>query len=97
MVKFDCMETIPTQRRPPTPGEILVEDFLMPRCIPQVTFALETGISLEELGQIVRGERALTFDIAVRFSQALGTSSTLWLKLQEAVEAYDACQVRDLA
>ena len=81
---------LPTHRRPTTPGEMLVEEFLKPLGISQTDFAKHINVTYARLNEIVHGKRGVSPDTALRFSQALGTSAELWLNLQQSVDLYDA-------
>ena len=80
---------LPTKRRPNTPGEILVEEFLKPLAISQTKFAKHIGISYVRLNEIVNGRRAVTPDTAMRFARALGMTTEFWLGLQQDIELWD--------
>ncbi len=80
---------LPTNRRPNTPGEILVEEFLKPLGISQATFAKHIGISYVRLNEIANGRRAVTPDTAMRFARALGMTTEFWLGLQQDIELWD--------
>lgn len=74
------------------PGEILLEDFLKPSGISQYRLAKDIGVPPIRISQIVRGERAVTVDTAMRLARYFGTSAGVWLRLQvrydlEAAEA----------
>jgi addiction module HigA family antidote len=81
---------IPTHRRPSTPGEILLEEFLRPLGVSQVQFAKQIGVGYPRLNEIVNGKRAVTPDTAMRFAKALGTTAQIWLNLQTVLDLYDA-------
>lgn len=83
---------IPSHRRPTTPGEMLVEEFLKPLGVSQLKFAKQIGVTYPRLNEIVNGKRAITVDTAMRFSKALGTSAQIWLNLQTVLDLYDAQQ-----
>jgi len=74
----DNRELLPTV----TPGEILVEDFLVPLGITEYRLAKDIGVSPRRINEIVHGRRAITVDTAFRLSQYFGTSVELWLHLQ---------------
>jgi antitoxin HigA-1 len=82
--------SIPTHRRPTPPGEILLREFLQPLGITQAAFAKHIGITTARLSEIVHGKRAVTIDTAIRFERALGFSAESWLRMQLAVDMYDA-------
>ncbi len=81
---------IPTHRRPTTPGETLLEEFLVPLNITQADFAKRIGVSYPRLNEIIRGHRGVTPDTALRFAKATGVSAEFWLNLQRMVDLYDA-------
>ncbi|MDB5071436.1 MAG: hypothetical protein JWM87_2547 [Candidatus Eremiobacteraeota bacterium] len=64
--------SLPTNRRPIPPGEILVREFLEPLGMTQVAFAKHIGISTARLSEIIHGKRAVSIDTAIRFERALG-------------------------
>lgn len=71
------------QDRPPThPGELLLEEFLVPLGISQSAFAVRLGVSFPRLNEIVRGKRAVTSDTALRLARVLGMPADFWLGLQ---------------
>jgi addiction module HigA family antidote len=80
---------LPTNRRPTTPGEILVEEFLKPLSISQARFAKHIGISYVRLNEIANGRRAVTPDTAMRFARALGMTTEFWLGLQHDIELWN--------
>jgi addiction module HigA family antidote len=64
------------------PGEILLEDFMKPLGITQYRLAKEIGVPAIRISQIVRGERSITADTALRLARYFGTSASVWLRLQ---------------
>jgi addiction module HigA family antidote len=82
--------TIPTRRRPVTPGEILLREFLQPLRITQSAFAKHIGITNARLSEIIHGKRPVTMDSALRFERALGFSAESWMRMQMTVDMYDA-------
>ncbi len=74
------------------PGEILLEDFMKPLGLTQYRLAHDIGVAPIRISQIVRGERSITVDTAMRLARYFGTSAAVWLHLQvrydlEAAEA----------
>ena len=84
------MIRVPTHRRPPTPGEVLLEEFLVPMGITQSALAGALSIPFQRVNQIVKGKRAITPDTALRLSRYFGTSPGLWLNMQLVLDLYDA-------
>ena len=76
----------------PTPGEILLEEFLKPMGITQYRLAKEIGVPQRRIGQIVAGKRAVTVDTGLRLSRFFGTSDGFWVGLQTD---YDIAQAKD--
>ena len=81
--------SIPSNRRPTPPGEILLREFLEPLEITQVAFAKHIGITTALLSEIIHGKRAVSIDTALRFERALGFSADSWLRMQLAIDIYD--------
>ena len=73
---------IPKNRIPTHPGEILIEEFLIPMGLSQVRFAAHIGVPVQRINEIVRGKRGITPETAWLFSQAFGTTPQLWISLQ---------------
>lgn len=64
------------------PGEVLLEEFLLPMDISQNKLAKDIHVSPRRINEIVHGKRAITADTDLRLSKALGTSEGFWLGLQ---------------
>jgi addiction module HigA family antidote len=73
---------LPENRIPTHPGEVLLEEFLVPMCISQVTLARHLGIPVQRVNEIVRGKRGVTPDTAWLLAQAFGTTPEFWMNLQ---------------
>ena len=65
------------------PGEILLEEFLIPIGISAYRLAKETFIPQTRISEIIKGKRRITADTALRFSKFFGTSAKFWLGLQD--------------
>lgn len=76
----------------PAPGEILLEEFLLPMGITQYRLAKEIGVPQRRIGEIVAGKRAITVDTGLRLSRFFGTSDGFWIGLQTD---YDTAQAKD--
>ncbi len=64
------------------PGEILEEDFMKPLGLTQYRLAKDIGVSPIRISQIIRGERSITVDTALRLARYFSTSAAIWLRLQ---------------
>ncbi|MDG6027734.1 MAG: addiction module antidote protein, HigA family [Candidatus Brocadia sp.] len=70
-------------RLPPIhPGEILLEDFMKPLELSSYRVAKDIGVPALRISQIVRGQRSITADTAMRLARYFGTSAGIWLRLQ---------------
>lgn len=65
-----------------SPGEILLEEFLVPLEISQYKLAKELEIPQTRICEIVKGNRRISADTAVRLSAYFGNSAKFWLGLQ---------------
>ena len=65
-----------------TPGEILLEDFLIPMELSQNQFARAIGVSPGRVNEIVKGKAWISAEMALRLSRFFGTSARLWLNLK---------------
>ena len=64
------------------PGEILMEEFLLPLALSQNRLGHELGISPRRINEIVHGKRRVTADTALRLALYFGNSASFWLGLQ---------------
>jgi antitoxin HigA-1 len=67
---------------PITPGEILLEEFLIPLGISQYRLAKTIGVPPRRINEIVHGKRRITPETGLRMSRALGMSDRYWLSIQ---------------
>ncbi len=65
------------------PGEILLEEFLLPMEISAYRLAKDVGIPQTRVSQIIKGKRRITADTALRLSAFFGNSARFWLGLQD--------------
>lgn len=66
-----------------TPGEILLEEFLIPLEISQYRLSKDLEIPQTRVSEIIKGNRRITADTAVRLSAYFGNSAKFWLGLQD--------------
>ena len=64
------------------PGEVLLEEFLIPLNISAYRLAKDVAIPQTRLSQILKGRRKITADTALRLSKYFGNSPKFWLGLQ---------------
>jgi antitoxin HigA-1 len=79
-------------RRPTHPGAILREDVLPALQMAQGRLAELLGVSRLTVSQLLNEHRALSSDMAVRLEKLLGSSAESWLRMQEAVDLWEARQ-----
>jgi addiction module HigA family antidote len=65
------------------PGEILMEDFLLPMGISAYRLAKEINIPQTRISEILKGRRRVTADTALRLSLFFGNSVKFWMSLQD--------------
>ena len=65
------------------PGEILLEEFLIPMEISAYRLSKDTEIPQTRISQIIKGKRRITADTALRLSSYFGNSAKFWLGLQD--------------
>ena len=65
------------------PGEILLEEFLKPLEISAYRLAKETFLPQTRISEIIKGNRRITADTAIRFAKYFGKSAKFWLGLQD--------------
>ena len=64
------------------PGEVLLEDFLIPFGITRYRLAKSIGVPQRRIDEICSGKRSITADTALRLARFFGTDSQSWLNLQ---------------
>jgi addiction module HigA family antidote len=80
------MKTLPNIH----PGEVLLEEFLLPLGISQNALARAANVPPRRINEIVLGKRSASADAAVRLAAALGTSERFWLGLQADYDLEEA-------
>jgi antitoxin HigA-1 len=72
-----------SHKLPPVhPGEILLEEYLKPLGISQNKLGRDLNVPAQRINDIVRGQRAITVDTALRLARYFHTSPQFWLNLQ---------------
>jgi antitoxin HigA-1 len=80
------------RRQPTLPGEILLQEFLIPLGISQSAFARHIGWTQPKVNEIVTGKRGITPETAMVLADAFNTTPQFWLNLQLAVDLWRAEQ-----
>ena len=71
-----------TTMTPIHPGEVLMEDFLIPLGVTQHRLAVEIAVPPRRINEIVHGKRGISADTALRLAKYFGTSERFWINLQ---------------
>ena len=71
---------------PVHPGEVLLEDFMKPNGLTAYRVAKDIGVPALRINQIVKGERGLSADTALRLARYFGTSAAVWVRMQARYE-----------
>ena len=72
--------------KPVHPGEILLEEFLLPLGITQYRLAKDMCIPPRRINEIVLGKRGISADTALRLARYFSTSEEVWMSLQNRYE-----------
>lgn len=72
------------------PGEVLLDEFLMPMEVSQNALARAIGVPPRRINEIVLGKRSVSADTALRLARALGTSEQFWMGLQADYDLEEA-------
>ena len=84
------MIRIPTNREPTHPGEMLVEEFLIPMEITQRQLASAIHVPYQRVNELVNKKRGVTPSTALRLARFFGVSPDFWLNLQTRWDLYRA-------
>ena len=76
----------------PHPGEILMEEWLVPMGLSQYALAKAIDVPPRRINEIVKGMRGITADTALRLAAFFGTDAQSWINLQSD---YDLAVARD--
>lgn len=74
------------QMRPVHPGEILREEYLRPLDMSVNALAEALRLTATRINDIVREQRGVTPDTAMRLARYFNTTPEFWLNLQQAYE-----------
>jgi antitoxin HigA-1 len=73
------------------PGQILLEEFLLPLHLSQADLARALSIPLNRVNELVRGKRGITPETALLLAGYFRNSAEFWMNLQTA---HDLSRVR---
>jgi len=81
-----------TKRRPTHPGELLREETLPAAGLKPSELANLLGVSQRGISALLQERRSVNPDLAHRLARVFKTTPEFWLRLQEAVDIWDAWQ-----
>jgi len=84
------MVRIPTHGAPSHPGEILLEEFLLPMGLTQRDLADGIRVPYQRVNELVNERRGITPATALRLAKFFGTTPDLWMNLQLRWDLYHA-------
>ena len=84
------MVRVPTHRAPTHPGEMLLEEFLIPLGLTQRELAEAIHVPYQRVNEIVNGRRGMTPSTALRLAKLLRVSADFWMNLQLRWDLYHA-------
>ncbi|MFN2315380.1 MAG: HigA family addiction module antitoxin [Gemmatimonadales bacterium] len=92
------MVRIPTHAAPSHPGEMLLEEFLIPMGLSQRDLADGIRVPYQRVNELVNARRGVTPATALRLAKYFGTTPDLWMNLQLRWDLYHArvAEARDL-
>jgi addiction module HigA family antidote len=76
------------------PGEVLNEEFLIPLEVTAYRLSKDLGIPQTRISEIIRGNRRITADTALRLSKYFGNSAKFWLGLQDDYDIEQEIEVK---
>ncbi|WP_103670843.1 HigA family addiction module antitoxin [Pseudanabaena sp. BC1403] len=84
------MLRIPTRRVPTHPGEMLLEEFLLPLNLSQRDLVNAIHVPYQRVNEIVNRRRGITPSTALRLARFFSTSADFWMNLQQSWDLYHA-------
>ena len=92
------MVRIPTDRVPTHPGEMLLEEFLVPMGLSQRELAKAIHVPYQRVNELVNGHRGIIPSMALRLAKYFGVSADFWMNLQLRWDLYHAqrSEMKDL-
>ena len=84
------MVRIPKFREPTHPGEMLLEEFLIPMSISQRDLSSAIHVPYQRINEIINGKRGMTPSTALRLAKFFVMSEDFWMNLQLRWDMYRA-------
>jgi addiction module HigA family antidote len=76
------------------PGEVLKLEFLQPLGITTYRIAKDIGVPQTRISEILKANRRITADTALRFSKYFGTTAKFWLGLQDDFDLEEEAKLK---
>ena len=86
------MIRVPTHRPPTHPGEMLLEEFLIPLSLTQRELADAIRVPYQRINEIINERRGMTPSTALRLAKFFEMSADFWMNLQLRWDLYHAQQ-----
>lgn len=74
--------TKPQMVKPVSPGEMLEEEFMKPLGLSRAEVARRLGVPANRITQIIKGQRSITPETALRLEALFGWQAAYWLQNQ---------------
>jgi addiction module HigA family antidote len=78
------------------PGEILLEEFLIPMGISAYRLSKATFLPQTRISEIIKGKRSISADTALRLAKFFGTDPKFWLGLEADFDLEEALKIKEL-
>ena len=82
------MIRVPSNRTPTHPGEMLLEEFLIPMGLTQRDLADAIHVPYQRINDLVNGRRGMTPNTALRLAKYFGNTPAFWMNLQLRWDLY---------
>ena len=82
-----------TKLQPTSPGEMLLTEFLEPMGISQYRLAKDIAVPQTRISKIIKNERTITPDTALRLACYFNMSAEFWMNLQSGYDLKSARQL----
>ena len=86
-----------TMHKPPHPGEFIYDVYLEPAGFSCRYLAKQLDVASSTLNRVLKGQSAISPEMALRLSKALGRSPESWLSMQDNYDLWHAKKNLDLA
>ena len=79
-----------TKRKPATPGEVLIEEFMQPLGLTQAALAEAMGVQRKHVNEMCNNRRKVTAATALILARVFGNSPDFWLNVQRRTDLWEA-------